>query len=506
MLNFDYRKSMVLPAAILLVAILLLNLIARNWYKRYDFTDTKMYSLSSSTEQVIKKIDDLLNIKVYFSENLPGEYGNNRRYLQDILEEYAAISKGKIRFEFFVPDSDDELEKEAQKSGVQPVQLQVIEKDEAVVKKVFMGVAIYFEDKREVIPVVLSTTGLEYEITTRIKKLVEKDKKFVGMVEPDNEDIQTNTFSQILRQRYEVRPLDLSNEIPNNINVLILTGIKDSLDVKKYDHLNKFINNGGNIFVALNPLSVDLQTQRAEVFQSDIFDLLRLYGFTLTENLILDKNCGRVNVMQDMGFMRMNVPMEYPFLPIIRTFNKEESLVSGLEQVHVFFSTEIQFDSVGVNVNRVPLFSSSNKSGVMTGFYNLSPDPKQNPQLKNLNQPGKVVAARSDLTSNETGLISQLILVADNRFLTDDGGGAVPENHIFMMNAIDFLMGDKDLMALRSREITDRSLNEELVTDDARSTWKWINGLLPSLLIVGFGFWRLQMHKRTMKLIEEMYD
>ncbi|SVA13765.1 uncharacterized protein METZ01_LOCUS66619, partial [marine metagenome] len=287
-MNFDFKKSIILPAAILLFSLLLLNLIARNWYKRFDLTDTKMYSLSSSTKQVIKKIDDLLNIKVYFSENLPGEYGNNRRYLQDIMEEYAAISKGNIRFEFFVPDSDDELEKEAQKSGVQPVQLQVIEKDEAVVKKVFMGVAIYFEDKREVIPVVLSTTGLEYEITTRIKKLVEKDKKFVGMVDPDNNDVQTNTFSQILRQRYEVRPIDLSNEIPNNINVLILTGVKDSLIVNKYDHLKNFMYNGGNMFVALNPLSVDLQTQKAEAFQSDVFDLLKPYGFTLTENLVLD--------------------------------------------------------------------------------------------------------------------------------------------------------------------------------------------------------------------------
>tara|TARA_B100000678_G_scaffold290688_1_gene304293 strand:- start:244 stop:1764 length:1521 start_codon:yes stop_codon:yes gene_type:complete len=506
MMTFDYRKSMALPAVVLLIALLLLNLIGRNWYKRYDLTDTKMYSLSSSTKQVIKKIDDLLNIKVYFSENLPGEYGNNRRYLQDILEEYAAISKGNIRFEFYVPDSDDELETEAQKSGVQPVQLQVIEKDEAVVKKVFMGVAIYFEDKREVIPVVLSTTGLEYEITTRIKKLVEKDKKFVGIVNPENDDIQTNTFSQILRQRYEVRPIELSNEIPNNINVLILTGIKDSLDGNKFDHLKNFIDAGGNMFVALNPLSVDLQTQRAEAYKSNIFDIISPFGFTLTENLVLDKSCGRVNVMQDMGFIRMNVPMEYPFLPIIRTFNQDEALVSGLEQVHVFFSTEILFDSAGTNVNTVPLFSSSNRSSVMTGFYNLNPDPKQNPQLRNLNQPGKVVAARSELTNNETGLLSQLILVADNRFLTDDGGGAVPENHVFMMNAIDFLMGDKDLMALRSREITDRSLNEELITDDAKSRWKWINGLLPSLLIIGFGFWRLQMHKRTMKLIEEMYD
>ena len=214
-MNFDFRKSLSVPAAILFIALVLLNLIARNWYDRYDLTDTKMYSLSSSTKQVIKRIDDLLNIKVYFSDNLPGEYGNNRRYLQDILEEYAAISKGNIRFEFYVPDTDEELEQEAQKSGVQPVQLQVIEKDEAVVKKVFMGVAIYFEDQREVIPVVLSTTGLEYEITTRIKKLVEKNKAFVGIINTGVDGPQTTTLSQILRQRYEVRSIDISNEIPS---------------------------------------------------------------------------------------------------------------------------------------------------------------------------------------------------------------------------------------------------------------------------------------------------
>ena len=219
-MNFDFRKSLSVPAAILFIALVLLNLIARNWYDRYDLTDTKMYSLSSSTKQVIKRIDDLLNIKVYFSDNLPGEYGNNRRYLQDILEEYAAISKGNINFEFYVPDTDEELEQEAQKSGVQPVQLQVIEKDEAVVKKVFMGVAIYFEDQREVIPVVLSTTGLEYEITTRIKKLVEKNKEFVGIINIGDDGPQTTTLSQILRQRYEVRSIDISNEIPSNLSLI----------------------------------------------------------------------------------------------------------------------------------------------------------------------------------------------------------------------------------------------------------------------------------------------
>ena len=45
----------------------------------------------------------------------------------------------------------------------------------------------------------------------------------------------------------------------------------------------------------------------------------------------------------------------------------------------------------------------------MTGFYNLSPDPKQNPQLRNLTQSAKLVAARSELTNEKMGTMSQMI-------------------------------------------------------------------------------------------------
>ena len=57
-------------------------------------------------------------MKVYFSDDLPGQYANNRRYLQDILEEYAAFSNGNIRFEFFRPEEDQNVEQEAQKDLV----------------------------------------------------------------------------------------------------------------------------------------------------------------------------------------------------------------------------------------------------------------------------------------------------------------------------------------------------------------------------------------------------
>ena len=108
------KNSFTLYIAVLLGILLLLNLIGRNWYKRFDLTDNKMYSLSKSSEDVLDKIDDLLTMKVYFSDDLPGELSNTQRFLQDLLEEYEAQSDN-IRFFFTNPESNEELEEEATK-------------------------------------------------------------------------------------------------------------------------------------------------------------------------------------------------------------------------------------------------------------------------------------------------------------------------------------------------------------------------------------------------------
>ena len=73
-----------------------------------------------------------------------------------------------------------------------------------------------------------------------------------------------------------------------------------------------------------------------------------------------------------------------------------------------------------------------------------------------------------------------------------------------MLNAIDFLLGDSELISLRSREITNRPLQE--LEDDIRMRWKWANILLPSLLIVVFGFVRLRGEKNRAIMLEELYD
>lgn len=171
----------------LLVGLILLNLISRDNFHRFDLTDNKKFSLSPSSKTVVSKLDDRLTIKVYFSDDLPSELGNTRRFLQDILEEYQALSDD-VSFFFHAPESDSELEEQARKDGIQPVQMQALENDQMVVKKVYLGMVLLFENKKEIIPLIQSTAGLEYMISTKIKSLINIDKKTIGLMALNNEE------------------------------------------------------------------------------------------------------------------------------------------------------------------------------------------------------------------------------------------------------------------------------------------------------------------------------
>ena len=498
--KIDLKRSVLIPGVLLFTILVLLNSISTSRFFRIDLTDNKMFSLSSSSKAVVKEISDLLTMKVFFSDDLPGEYANNRRYLQDILEEYAAISKGNIKFEFA---PQDKLEEEAQKSGIMPLQLQVIENDKVEVKRVLMGMAILYEDNKEVLPVIQTTTGLEYEITTKIKQLVETNKPSVAIAQFEGQNEPYQSIQNILRQRYDVSLIKLSETIPLNISAILIGGITDSLSSVEKNNLSQFMDRGGNMFVSQNRVKTNLQIQQAVPIKSDIFDFLQKYGFYVEENLVTDKICGRVNVQQQMGPIRMNVPMEYPLLPIIRSFNENESIVSGLEQMQLIFPSEIKQDSSSFgNVEFIPLFFTSKESGELKGSYNLSPDPQQNPFMRMFNKSNQILGARTELL-NSSGIVNQVVLVSDSEFMADNGGGRSPENHIFILNSIDYLVGDQDLIALRSREITSRPLED--LSDASKKTWKWVNISAPSLLVIGFGLVRIRKQKNRSNVLEELY-
>lgn len=498
----ESKKNFVLFIAIAFALVVIGNMVSRGFFFRLDLTENRIYSLSSSSQAMLVKVDDLLTAKVYFSENLPGQYGNTRRYLQDILEEYAAYSDGNFRFEFYMPDDDEALALDAQKSGIQPVQLQVLENDKFEVKRVYMGMVLLYGDEREVLPVIQTTTGLEYEITTRIKKLVDENRAVVGIATVGTDAPAMDRISAKLREAYDVRSVYLSAGVPSDIELLLVNGVSDSLAEDALGALKSYINRGGNLFLAQSKINGDLQAQQGTPIQSNIFEVLEPFGVNLADNLVMDRICGTITVSQQRGFLRFNSAVEYPFFPVLQTFPDHE-IVSGLEQVQMLFSSEIIYDSADSTRLVAPLLVTSDHSSATAGFINLN--PIQNQAFQSLNEPGKVVGVYATAVSDSLeNVMSQLVLVSTSDFLLDNGGGQVPSNGIFAMNAVDVLIGDRDLVALRSREITTRPL--QTVADATRTTLKTINIVLPALLVMGYGLFQWWREAARAKRLEGLYE
>jgi len=501
-MNSQNKKSFITYIAVIVAILVIVNVVSRNLFFRWDLTNNKEHSLSSSSKSIIGKIDDYLTIKAYFSDNLPHQLANTRRFVQDKLEDYAAYSNSNIHFEFI--RDDEKLKEEAQKSGIQPLQVQVLENDAFIVKQIYMGLELLYEDNKEIIPVI-QQEKLEYDITTKIKKLVDTNKQTIAIAKTSSQtDIKNESVSQLLSQHYTVRSTNLDQEVPGDITLILLNGLEDSLASIERHNLEAFIGRGGNILLAQNRIKTDLSTQQANSIESDIFTILDSYGLHIEPNLVLDLNCGKVNVQQNLGFIRIPVPMDYPFLPIIKesSFNDDMVMVSGLETLRLMFPSELTYSDSLFNI--IPLFKSSNQSTTMQEFFNLNPDPNANPSFRQLNENGKTLGAVAEVLQKDSGILSQIILITDSKFISDDGGGGSSENHIFIMNAVDYLLGDRELIALRSREITSRPLEE--LEDAEKSRWKWINILMPSILIVGFGFIRLKRENNRAKVLEEIYD
>src|ERR1043166_6058526 len=134
----NQRRQIIVLTLVTLGVIILVNIIALRFFKRLDLTQEKIYTLSDASKNLVRSLDDKFLVKAYFTSDLPPEYANNLRYLQDQLDEYRAYGGGNFQYEIIHPDKKEELEQEAQRYGIPPVQVQILKQDKLQVEKAYM--------------------------------------------------------------------------------------------------------------------------------------------------------------------------------------------------------------------------------------------------------------------------------------------------------------------------------------------------------------------------------
>ncbi len=464
MLKITNKSQFVNYLLIIGVIVVLTNIVSKNLFFRWDATDNKMYSLSESSKEVIGKLKEQVTAKVYFSDNLPGQYANSRRYLQDMLEEYQAYSDGQFVFEFINPDADEKVKQQAQSHQIPPVQLQAIENDKMELKNVYMGMVLLYGEKKETIPVIQTTDGLEYTITATIKKVSQTNLKSIGIISQESEEISTQNLKRFLEQIYSVQEVSLSSDIPEKIQVLLVHGIKDTLKPEELYKLDQFLMRGGKLFIGQNSVKDMFQQGFGMPIRSNIFNFLEHHGISLGRELVTDRRCSQIQMQSQQGFFMVRNAVDYPPFPLIQKFNPDHLLTKKMTAARLFFANEVTSSKAsdsGVKTIFTPLMFTSEKTGLLgaeRGFLQLS--PMNNPMLKIFPYGQKAVAGLVEGSftsffkdsvkfSSRAGFINannhgQIILISDNEFFNDKRGGSIQENTEFMLNAVDYLAGDKE--------------------------------------------------------------
>lgn len=220
------------------VIIILVNIVGLTLFFRADLTKNKIYSLSDASKTAVAKLSEPLTINVFFTEKLPAPHNNTKRYLQDLLEEYAIFADKYFNFRFYnvspkaegMSDTAMENQELAESYGIYPVEIRMVEKDELKFKKAYMGMVMIQGDIIEKIPAIISTDGLEYRLTNTIKKLNNKISVLASL--PEKIDIQFIMSSSINRIAPVIGIKDIPN-LPETIKATV-----DRLNTKNYGQLN----------------------------------------------------------------------------------------------------------------------------------------------------------------------------------------------------------------------------------------------------------------------------
>jgi gliding-associated putative ABC transporter substrate-binding component GldG len=517
MLRISNRAQLLNYIVLLCGIVILLNVVARTLFVRIDISEGQMYSLSESSKDVIGKLDDQLVARVFFSSDIPGTLANSRRYLQDMLEEYQAYSDGRFRFEFVNPDKDEKVQQQAQTYDIPPVQMQAVEDDKLEIKTVYMGMVFLYEDKRESIPVIQSTEGLEYNLTATIKKITSTNLKTIGIVSSEDRDVSTERLRQFLEQIYTVRTVSLKNEFPEDIRTVLMNGAVDSLDQDELFHLDQFLMRGGRLFMGQGRVRDMFQQGFAFDIRSNIFSLLENYGIRIENALLTDQSCGQIQMQSQQGFFVIRNAVDYPLFPVIQKFNREHPLTKDMSALRLFFVNEVQPAST-VSNHFVPLAYTSDRTGILQGpMYQIH--PSQNPMMKVFPFGTKTLAALIEGPIHSffkdsagyalrPGFIStseeaKIVIITDNQFFNDQRAGGIPENTDFILNVVDYLSDDAELIGLRSRKITERPLDP--LSEASRRTVKWLNMVTPVVVIIGAGLLRWRINRIRRKKLEHRY-
>lgn len=509
------RFSAAIKLLVLVIVGLVLLYVGQSSFKhvRIDLTEDKLFTLSQGSRNIVANLEQPLELLFFYSETAMREAPTLRNYalrIENTLEEFELLSKGKLQLRLVDPEPFSEMEDKATELGMQAVPLRVGG------PQLYLGLAaINAGGNQEVITFFHPNRQqfLEYDIAKAIYLASREAPPKLGLISglPVNGGVDMATRSmnqpwsavQQLKQLYEIVDLGAGPDvIGEDVDLLVIIHPADLSEPAQYA-IDQFVLSGRNAIIFVDPYAETadpgpgaMPVRNATPMESNLPRLFTAWGIELVPDSVLGDaaHAMLVNIGDDLaparnltllGFTEENIAKEERVTQKLDTLNLASAGVwRRLEGVDTEW-TELLWSSKAaglLDVDKVRGLMDPNRlfdsfvpdgrnhviAGQLSGTVNTAfPDGKPvvssgdgqvDVDLANAAplSPGIKRGQINVLLVADTDLLTDRLWVQKQTFFGQPLLSPFADNGALLINAADYLAGSADLISIRSRGTFDR--------------------------------------------------
>ncbi len=499
MKNWYSVSALVLLAILFLALTMLSGTLLKG--ARLDLTENQLYTLSQGTHNLLAAIEEPITLEFYFSEEASRELPmvrNFSRRIKELLDEMAQQSDGQLRVRQIDPRPFSEEEDQADRYGLEAVPTGRGE------ETLYLGiVGTNMLDGLEVLPFISPAREafLEYELARMIYILSRPERPRVGLLSglsmEGGMDMQTGqqrepwAVLEQIEQMFEVDSISKDEQrLPDGIDALVLVHPK-SLEDELLADIDRFVLEGGRLLAFVDPFAEmdegpdpsDPMAAMTADRHSTLEPLFETWGVRFpTDRFVADPGLA-LQVSMQQGRSAVRHPA---ILGLGRSsMNRDDVTTGELQTINLASAGHFALDEESP-LQMDALLQSSDRAGLLdTERLRMLEDPSElDAELGPTGEEyvlaarfsGEVDSAFPEHEGPERGSIN-VLLVGDTDFLADRYwvqrqrffGTTMLEpfanNGDFVINAIDNLLGNADLISVRSRATAARPFD---LVDDLR--------------------------------------
>jgi len=389
---------------ITIIVLIVINMLAASYHSNIDFTNEKRFSLSHSTQSILKNLDSTVEITVLLSGDIKSEFKKLATSTKELLENFKNYGGKNIQYKFEIPGEglDDSAKSKVFESligmGLRPTnqKVQVKEGEGNNNRQIFPGAIIKYNDRSIAIDLLQGQVQkntfnsndildkqslnsaealLEYKFANAIQKLTQKQVPLIayayGNGEPQYGFLPVNDVFETLGRNFIVDTLNVRSQpfIPNEYDaVVIVKPVEKFTDEDKFK-LDQYVMNGGRLLFFIDVLYAErdsLQNGDLIAYARDLNlnDLLFRYGVRINTDLIADKHSDVIPVeVGSVGGQSQKQLLPWPYSPLLQP-GSEHAIVKNQAGVLAQFANSI--DTVeAAGISKTILLTTSNNSYTM---------------------------------------------------------------------------------------------------------------------------------------------